>query len=177
MPHPRPDSRPNCRPNHRCRPPAPAGARLFAALPGFVSACLVAPVPFLATAILARDPVVEAVLGSHVLIALLFLPFAAFFVGMVAGPIALPVLLVMAARDVRGVRAHAALGALVTLPPLAVVTTHTTSAPTGAEMAAVVVGGAIGGIAASVVRDATERLWTSRWDGIPRWHGDASLAA
>ena len=91
---------------------------------------------------------------------LLCLPVLAFLVAFFAGPFALPVLLLMAARDMRGILAHVVLGATVTLPAMAVFSLVMPRELDAPLVGAILAGGALGGFAASAARDATEALWT-----------------
>ena len=149
-----------CRPDRLTRAPVPLGARLLAAPAAFVVACALSPLPVLAlwAASGGVDP------GSHgatlwgpaALGVLLFLPVLLFLVGLFAGPFALPVLVLMAALDLRGLPAHVALGMAVTLPAMAAFSLAVPDALNGPVAGAILAGGALGGFAASAARDFVE---------------------
>ena len=151
------------RPDRLTRPPASLPTRLVAATVAFGLACVVAPIPTVATLML-TDPsfmgtAASTIWGPSALRALAVLPILAFFTGVFSGPFALPTLLAMAARDARGVAAHVLLGALVTLPAMLLFAASIPGELSPAIAGAIVGGGALGGIAASSVRDTFENAW------------------
>lgn len=157
-----------CHPDRLTREPAPRGARLFAAVPAFAVACVLSPLPTLAVAIVTDASGLLGGWGPNALKALMILPILAVFTGIFSGPFAAPILLAMAWRDVRGLVPHVGLGMLATLPAMAFFAASMPRQLDATIAGAIVAGGAIGGFAASAVRDAVEAYWTSPWDGVPR---------
>ena len=132
----------------------PFWIRMLAVPAAFATACLVAPLPTMALPSL--EPNVFSDGGPGVLLAL---PLFALFTGIFAGPFALPIILVLAARNVRSVGAHVGLGALASVPAMFLFSAlmEGLSAPIAG---AIVGGGALGGLTVSAVRENVER-WLS----------------
>ena len=160
-----------CYPDRLTREPAPLGARLLAAVPGFIVACLVAPIP---TAAFFSFPGTEFSMGGWGLGAmrgLMILPIFWGFTAVFSGPFALPVLFAMAWRDARGLVPHVGLGIAATLPAMAWFQAAMSGGLPAPIVGTILAGGALGGFAASAARDAVES-WSppreSRWLSIAR---------
>ena len=137
-------------PNATTRQPASRGVRLAAAPPAFVFAALIAVLPTVAT-------VDFGVAGGPMrLEALLMVPLLAIFTVVFSGPFALPVLLVLAWRNARGVGLQVLWGLLATLPAMAFFAVAVPGQLTWSVAGAIVLGGALGGLAASAARDGVE---------------------
>ena len=145
-----------CHPDRLTRQPARMGTRLFATVPAFVVACLLAPLPTVAAMALTGEFGMTTTWGPSAMRALMILPVLAVFTGVFSGPFAVPILVAMALRDVRGLVPHVGLGMLATLPAMAFFVASVPGELTGTVAAAIVAGGALGGFAASAVRDAVE---------------------
>lgn len=136
------------------RQSGPLWGRLLGVPFAFAAACLVAPLPVLVLPELAGGAT-GTDLGPAIL---LVLPLLALFTGVFAGPFALPALLVLAVRDTRSVGIHVALGALATLPAMAFFQASMPGELTPGLAGAMVLGGGMGGLAASAVRDRVEAI-------------------
>ena len=135
-------------------PGVPLWGRLLGVPFAFAAACLVAPLPVLVLPELASGTTGPGFKPSI----LLFLPLLALFTGAFSGPFALPALLVLAVRDTRSVGLHVALGALVTLPAMAFFAASVPGELSSGLAGAMVLGGGMGGLAASAVRDRVEAV-------------------
>ena len=167
-----------CHPDRLVREPAPLSGRLLATVPAFVVACIVAPLPTVAVMMLTDGFGFGASWGPGATRALMILPVLSFFTGLFSGPFALPILVAMAWRDVRGLVPHVALGMLATLPAMAFFAASVPGELSAAVAAAIVAGGALGGFAASAARDAVEECAIALGGfGVAHGHGPADRAA
>ena len=155
------------------RPPAPLLVRLAATGPAYAFACLVASLP---TAMLipngteAPDGAARLLLGDLVatfppdVVAALTV-----FIAIFAAPVAVPTLLVLAARNVRGVGIQVGLGTLATLPAIALFLLLPGVPLPLSIVGTILAGGALGGLAASSARDGMEMTLLRAWLAAKRY--------
>ena len=159
-----------CGPGDEDCDPAPLAVRVAAVPPAFLFAAVIAVLPTVATLHLGSG------VGPTQLQALLIVPLLAFFTVVFSGPVARPILLVMAWRDVRGVGWQVLWGLLATLPAMAFFAQSMPNQLTWPVAGAILLGGALGGLAASAARDGVEDALLAIGKHMRQWREAPSEA-
>ena len=153
------DNPPPARTAPRCpidRPPAHILVRLAAVPIAFGMACLVAPLPTLMAkeALAGVDEGLTGMTGWH-LRDLALLPLLSIFTALFSGPVALPILFVLACRNARGVGLQTLLGTIAAIPAMILFVVLMAPLPPAIALT-ILTGGAVGGFVASSARDGVE---------------------
>ena len=155
----------------RSDPGTPLWARLLAVPLAFGVACIVAPLPTMTLPAITGDAFGS---GSGTGAAILFtLPIFAIFTAIFSGPFALPIILVLAVRNVRSVGVHVGLGVLASVPAM-ILFALSMEGLTASVIGAILGGGALGGLTVSATRENVER-WLGGSSGSRAGFGPAAL--